>query len=148
MIYSMKLLVSGAPLLRKVCTPIDMEGKDIPYRQLTLTIINDMFELLNGQGIGLAAPQVGIAKRIIVIHVGGFKKAIINPEITKLYGGQTTQREGCLSFPGQEALIIRYRQIRVKGYDKNLKPVKYKVKGLVARCIQHEVDHLDGKCIF
>jgi len=98
-------------------------------------------------GIGLAANQIDCLQRVIVVKVGSFKQVIINPVITRRYGGKSTEREECLSHPGVISLVIRDKQIVVEGFDENWKPVKFKLKKLASRCVQHEVDHLDGVSI-
>lgn len=103
--------------------------------------------MYQGRGVGLSANQVGELKRIIVIHADGFKQVIINPVIIKTYGGKSTQKEGCLSSPGLQVVKVRFKQIIVEGFDENWKPIKRKLKGLAARCVQHEIDHLNGVTI-
>lgn len=103
-------------------------------------------EMYIHKGIGLAANQVGVLKRVIVLDVSGFRLNLINPRIIKRYGGTTTKREGCLSVVGQH-LKVRHRKIIVEGYDENWQLQRRKLKGLTAACVQHEVDHLDGVCI-
>ena len=101
--------------------------------------------MYKNNGIGLAAPQLGELHRVIVIDAGGFKQSIINPVITRRYGGKVTSKnEGCLSYPGKKRTIVRDKQIAVKGFDQNWKSIKFKLKGLAAIAVQHEVDHLDG----
>ena len=108
-------------------------------------VVDHMFTVMSHWGgIGLAANQLGLNMRIIVVKVGPFKQAIINPVITKRYGGKHTAREGCLSFGPDTALVVRDRKIIVEGFDDHLRPVRFKLKQLAARCVQHEVDHLNG----
>lgn len=99
---------------------------------------------IRSPGVGLAANQVGELKRIIVLAAGGFQKTIINPEITRWYGGEAGDREGCLSFPGLNVMKVRHRQIVVEGVDEARNPVRYNLKGFAARVVQHEIDHLNG----
>jgi len=95
--------------------------------------------------VGLAANQVGILKRIIVVDTGqGFKQAFINPIIVKEYGGKNTQKEGCLSYIGLQKSIVRSKQIIVVGKTHEGVDIKRKLKGFAARIVQHEVDHLNG----
>lgn len=111
-------------------------------------LINDMWRLMyEHKGIGLAANQVGELRRVIVVHAKGFKQAFINPVIVRRYGGRKAEREGCLSFPGATVTKVREVQIIVEGFDQDWNPIRRKLKGLAARCVQHEVDHLDGKNI-
>jgi peptide deformylase len=132
-------LADGTPEdLRSIAHPVG-EGEDVT------DLIKGMFNIMSvWGGIGLAANQVGVLKRVITIKAAGFKKAIINPEIVKSFGGQITAKEGCLSFPGLEVLKVRSRKVIVTGFDSDWKPVKFKLKGLAARVAQHEIDHLDG----
>jgi peptide deformylase len=112
----------------------------------------DVVELLAGMaarmrqagGIGLAAPQVGISQRIIIVSVEGFRHALINPVIVKRFGGIVKSREGCLSFPGRVVTKWRDRNIRIEAYDPEWNLLKLRVRGLASRCVQHEIDHLDG----
>jgi len=119
---------------------------EIPQHDMSvMLLIVDMWRLMyQHRGIGLAANQVGELQRVIVVHADSFKQAIINPVITKSYGGQTTSKEGCLSFPRLNVPMVRSRKIIVEGFDQNWKPIKRKLKGLAAYCVQHEVDHLNG----
>ena len=108
-----------------------------------------MFELMYAShGVGLAAPQVGIAERIIVLDGSciapvATPKALINPEILKR-SGRHLAVEGCLSLPGIEGEVPRARKIRVRAIEVGLGPVEFETEGFEARIIQHEVDHLDG----
>ena len=80
--------------------------------------------MTNGRGIGIAANQIGETKRIIAIHTKDFQQVFLNPVITKRYGGKTTSKEGCLSFPNQLAVVVRDKQIIVEGFTPNWKPIK------------------------
>jgi len=129
------------PALHTIC-------ENIPTDYDVDSLLDTMWETMYGQkGIGLAAPQIGQTKRAIVMHVKGLKLELINPIITKMYGGKTTSKEGCLSFPGKQVSMLRYKQVVIEGYDRNWKPIKRKLKGLAAMCAQHEVDHLNGVTI-
>lgn len=111
-------------------------------------LIDSMWDLMySSKGIGLAANQVGVLSRVIVVHANGFKQEFINPVITKRRGGSALVSEGCLSFPGVKTKMLRSRHIIVEGFDRDWKPVKRKLKGLAAYCVQHEIDHLNGKTI-
>lgn len=129
--------------LKTVCTPVE-PGEDINY---IITKMNIGIREGVG-GVGLAANQVGETKRIIMIDNGSFKHVFINPVITRRYGGTINSREGCLSFPGKLALVVRHKQIAMEALDVSGKKVSFKLKGLNAICIQHEVDHLDGFSCF
>lgn len=120
-------------------------------------LVDSMFDAMDyPNGIGLAAPQIGVNKRIIVIHVpavragraigGGTKHAIINPEVVWAKG-VNFDYEGCLSFPGQSVLVPRAMRVKVTGFDVRWNPITIGGKGLVARVLQHEIDHLDGRTL-
>ena len=107
-------------------------------------LIDDMFEkMYDACGVGLAAPQVGILKRIVVIDVDDNPYVLINPVILETSGSQTGS-EGCLSLPGKSGIVTRPNYVKVEAYDRNMK--KYVLEGteLLARCICHECEHLDG----
>ena len=128
----------GDPILRKICRPVT-QGDD-----RTKELIGDMLDTMyDADGVGLAAPQVGILKRIVVIDVGDGPVVMVNPEILETSGSQTGQ-EGCLSIPGKCASVTRADYVKVKSFDMELNPVIIEGEGLRARALQHEIDHLDG----
>lgn len=140
----MKIVHKDHPALHTISTDVMVGDRNM--RNLVDAMW--MLMLMNiHNGIGLAANQLGITKRIIVVNVNGFKQEFINPVIVKRYGGQTTSREKCLSFPGISRPMIRHKQIIVEGFDRNWKPVRRKLKDLAAYCVQHEIDHLNGVTI-
>ena len=107
-------------------------------------LIDDMFETMyDADGVGLAAPQVGIRKRLVVIDCGEEPLVLINPVILETSGEQTGQ-EGCLSVPNKVGIVTRPNYAKVKAYDENMQ--EYIIEGteLLARCLCHEIDHLDG----
>lgn len=107
-------------------------------------LIDDMLETMyDAEGVGLAAPQVGILKRIVVIDVGGGPIVLVNPVITETSGEQTGW-EGCLSVPGKSGTVTRPDKVTVKAFDRNMKEFTLTGEGLLARAICHECDHLDG----
>lgn len=111
-------------------------------------LVKDMDETMHAQnGVGLSAVQVGILKRVIVIDTVYDGKTpsivIVNPEIVKQKGEQEVE-EGCLSFPNQFAKVIRPKEVVVKGFDENGKKIEIKGKDLLAQCLCHEIDHLNG----
>jgi len=111
-------------------------------------LVSEMFALMYAnEGIGLAANQVGILQRIIVVDINSLKSAIINPVIIKTKLGLFSSIESCLSFPGAEVKMQRHKLIVVEGFDENWEPVKMKLRGLASACIQHEIDHLNGVTI-
>ena len=129
----------GDDVLGKISKPV----KEVNER--TLQIIEDMFETMyETGGVGIAAPQVGILKRIVCMDVGdGNQYLMINPEIIELSGEQTGM-EGCLSVPGKRGQVTRANYAKVKAYNENMEEIIIEGEGLLARCIQHECDHLDG----
>ena len=131
------------PRLRTVAQPV----KTVDDR--VRTTIDDMFETMyDAPGIGLAATQVDIHERIITIDVSEDKSeplVFINPEITVLDGEMETMQEGCLSVPGFYEDVTRIEHCLVKAIDRNGEAFELECRGLLAVCIQHEVDHLDGK---
>lgn len=126
------------PLLRKISRPI----KNIDER--TKTLLNDMLETMyDAQGIGLAAPQVGILRRCITVDVGEGPHQMINPEIIEETGSDIDV-EGCLSVPNFNGTVERPEEIKVKYQDIDGVEHTIEASGLFARCICHEIDHLDG----
>ena len=108
-------------------------------------LITDMLDTrYDAMGVGLAAPQVGILKRIVVIDVGEGPIVLINPEILETSGEQTGD-EGCLSVPGMAGQVTRPNYVKVKALDVNMEEQIYEGEGLLARAFCHEIDHLDGK---
>lgn len=125
-------------LLRKRSREI--EEIDNRIRELAIDMIDTMYKF---DGVGLAAPQVGILKRIIVIDIGEGPKVFINPVIKKATGVQTGE-EGCLSSPNTFGNVDRPETVVVEAFDIDGKPIKIKAKGLEAVVLSHEIDHLDG----
>lgn len=110
----------------------------------TEILIDDMIETMyHADGVGLAAPQVGILKRIIVVDIGEGVHVLINPEIT-IEAGEATDYEGCLSVPGVKGQVTRPAEITVEGLNRDGKKIRMKASGLLARAICHEIDHLEG----
>ena len=108
-------------------------------------LITDMLDTMyDAMGVGLAAPQVGILKRIVVIDIGEGPIVLINPEIIETAGEQTGE-EGCLSVPGKSGLVTRPNYVKVRAYDEDMEEVEYEGEGLLARAFCHEIDHLSGK---
>lgn len=112
-------------------------------------LIDDMFDTMyEACGVGLAAPQVGILKRICVIDVseeGEQPLCLINPEIVSFSEETQTGYEGCLSVPGKSGVVTRSNKVRVKYLDEKMEEQEIEGEGLLARALQHEIDHLDGK---
>ena len=134
-----KIRLDGDDVLRKVCKPVEKMTPRIE------TLIDDMFDTMyEANGVGLAAPQVGIMKRLVVIDVGEGPIVLINPEILETSGEQTGD-EGCLSVPGMAGQVTRPNYVKVKALDVNMEEVIYEGEELLARAFCHEIDHLDGK---
>lgn len=109
-----------------------------------LKLIDDMVDTMReAPGIGLAAPQVGVLLRVIVCEVDENLHTLVNPEIVRADGEQVGD-EGCLSIPGYLGEVTRSEKVVVKGKNRNGKEVRIKAEGLLARCLQHEIDHIDG----
>lgn len=139
-----KILTDEDPGLHKKCRPITA------FNERLFTLLDDMHETLaNADGVGLAAPQVGILKRLFVIDCGDPETleprpyVFINPEILETRG-EVTDSEGCLSIPGRFAPVPRPEWVKVRALDKDMKEFTLEAEGLLARCICHENDHLDG----
>ncbi|MBX7213192.1 MAG: peptide deformylase [Thermoflexales bacterium] len=135
------------PVLRKTAHKIEKVTPEL--RKL----IEDLFETMHAHnGVGLAAPQVGISKRLFVVEVeahpeipgSGVRYALINPEITQFSPEREVGQEGCLSIPGWRGDVERATRVVVRGMDGEGKRIKLEVEGYVARAMQHELDHLDG----
>ena len=129
----------GDDILEKQC-------KAVPKMTLrTKILIGDMLETMyESNGVGLAAPQVGVLKRIVVIDIGDGPLVLVNPEILMTSGEQTGE-EGCLSVPGMSGQVTRPNYVKVKALDMDMKEQEYEGDGLLARAFCHEIDHLDGK---
>lgn len=143
----MRIYKYGEEILRRKMKPVD----PAQIRKLR-TIIDDMFETMDkAQGVGLAANQVGLDMRLAVISIpigndGDFQDVVlINPVIVQKEG-EMHEEEGCLSFPGIYAKVKRYKKITVHTFNERGMPVEIKAEGLLAKAIQHEMDHLDGIC--
>ena len=134
-----KIRYIGDDILKKKCKPVKA------ITDSTKELIQDTFDTMyEANGVGLAAPQVGILRRICVIDIReGDPVVLINPEIVESSGEQTDE-EGCLSVPGKVAEVTRANYVKVSSLDMDMNPVTYEGEGLLARAMQHEIDHLDG----
>lgn len=136
----LKVLVAGDPLLRQISKPVDRIDKKLQR------FLKDMAETMYAEdGVGLAAPQVGVLKRVVVIDVGdelGLLE-LINPVITKREGS-VVSGEGCLSVPDFEGEVERAESVECEFTDRTGQRMVLNASGLLAVCIQHELDHLDG----
>ena len=128
----------GDEVLRKKSRSVEKINDKI------LELIEDMIDTMyESDGVGLAAPQVGVLKRLVVIDVGEGPMVLINPEILESSGEQTGD-EVCLSLPGKFGLVTRPYFVKAKAYDENMKEFIIEAEELLARAICHEIDHLDG----
>lgn len=134
-----KIRELGDEVLTKKC-------KEVTKMTLrTKILIDDMLDTMyEAMGVGLAAPQVGILKRIVVIDIGEGPIVLINPEIVASSGEQTGE-EGCLSVPGKSGLVTRPNYVKVKALDEEMNEIELEGTELLARAFCHEIDHLDGK---
>ena len=130
--------IQGDPVLTKVCRPIPEVTDRI--RTLAEDMLETMYE---ANGVGLAAPQVGILKRIVVIDIGEGPVVMINPRIVESNGEQTGE-EGCLSVPGKSGIVTRPNYVKAVALDEDMKEYEIEGEGLMARAICHELEHLDG----
>ncbi|QCU89320.1 peptide deformylase [Thiomicrorhabdus sediminis] len=128
--------------LREMCKPVAEMSDDMDK------LIDDMFyTMYDAPGIGLAAPQIAVQERVIVVDVSESKDqpiALINPEIVRS-AGEITWEEGCLSIPGVYAKVTRPSDIIVRGMDRDGNNIEFEANELLAVCLQHEIDHLNGK---
>lgn len=141
----LEILEFPDPRLRRVASPVDAVGED--ERVLAEAMIETMYA---ARGIGLASTQVNDVRRVFVMDVSeghNSPQVFFNPEIVERDGEQVCE-EGCLSIPGVTAEVQRAARVRVKALDAAGKPFELEAEGLAAVCIQHEIDHLDGKVFF
>lgn len=140
----------GHPVLRRISEPITPDYPELKQ------LVDDMFaSMYESEGVGLAAPQIGRNIRLVVIdgsplaedfaECADSKMALINPEIEILDGDKVTRAEGCLSLPGLSENVGRIEHIRLKWLDENFEPHEREISGFLARIVQHECDHLEGK---
>lgn len=133
-----QIRLDGDEILTKKCRVV----KEITPRQEEL--INDMIETMyDADGVGLAAPQVGVLRRIAVVDVGEGPIVLVNPEVIEADGEQTGQ-EGCLSVPGKVGIVTRPNHVKVKAYNEKMEEFEIEGEELLARALVHEIDHLDG----
>lgn len=144
-----EIVLNPDPVLRRKAHKITEFDRDLQ------TLVNDMVDTLrDAPGVGLAAPQIGVSSRLIVVEYGeeddekeeAPKKLyiVINPEIVKPSEEMVEGVEGCLSVPGLCGVVDRHQSIMVKGFNRQGKPIRIKAKDWLARIFQHEIDHLDG----
>lgn len=134
----LKIVKLGDPVLRQPTEPVTTITKKISR------LIQNMIETMYAaDGVGLAAPQVGVSKKIVVIDVGDGPIVLINPKIVS-GSGEDIDVEGCLSIPGKQAYVKRMAEVVVEALDGEGKPIKIEGRGYLARALQHEIDHLNG----
>ena len=132
------IVTLGDEVLRKKCRPVGEVTERIQ------TLVDDMIETMHdANGVGLAAPQVGVMRRIFVVDIGEGPIVLINPEIIEMSGEQTGE-EGCLSLPGKAGTVTRANYVKIKGLDREGNEQVYEGTELLARAFCHEIDHLDG----
>jgi len=128
----------GDPVLRSKAK--EVKNIDQKTRDLIENMTDTMYE---ADGIGLAAPQVGVLQRLFIVDVGNGLIEIINPKITQKQG-KSIMEEGCLSIPEETGSVVRPKEIVMEGYNKDGEKIKIEADGLLARALQHEYDHLEG----
>ena len=134
-----KIVLQGDEILTKVCRPVTN------FDERLHELLDDMKETLaSADGVGLAAPQVGVLRRVVVIDVGDGPIELINPEIVESSGEQTGE-EGCLSCAGRWGMVTRPNYVKVRALNRNGKLCTYEGEGLLARAFCHEIDHLEGR---
>lgn len=142
-----EIVTVPAPVLRRKARRVTDFGSELQ------TLIDDMVETMRAApGVGLAAPQVNVPLRVIVVEFGSEEDeeappklyTVVNPEIVRAEGDIVNGVEGCLSIPGFVGEVERYSHITVKGQNRHGRPIRIKAQGWLARIFQHEIDHLDG----
>lgn len=143
----LKIITSPDPLLNQISEPCQIGDKSL--KKLAKQMERTMYAT---DGVGIAAPQVGVLKRLIVVDCGPEDERnpmhMVNPEILDTWGDPEEAEEGCLSCPGIQVMISRKPWARVKYYDLKGEEWVIESDGLLGRCLQHEIDHLDGKTLF
>ncbi|MEX0912372.1 MAG: peptide deformylase [Gemmatimonadota bacterium] len=139
---ALKIELLGSSFLREKAAEVTEIDDDL--RKL----IGEMYEAMyEAEGIGLAGPQVGVSKRVLVVDLKSEdhpRLALINPTVLDRSKDQEKEEEGCLSIPGVSALVERPTEVVVEATDAEGQPIRIEAEGLLARCLQHEIDHLDG----
>ena len=144
----MKIVLSPDPVLRTICEPCEIGDKDL--KKLAQQMIKALYK---NNGVGLAAPQVGVPKRLIVVDCdvdndNSEAMVLINPVLVETSGEEVIEEEGCLSCPGISVPIKRKTNAVVRYFDLDGEEWIIEGDGLLGRCLQHELDHLDGKTLF
>lgn len=137
-----EIVLLGGDVLRQKATEVPAPGPELDQ------LVEDMFQTMyEARGIGLAAPQIGLSQRLIVVDVhedGAEPMALLNPVVAEFTGAAERYEEGCLSIPGVSAHVERPATCVVDALDQKGNPVRIEAAGMLARCLQHEIDHLDG----
>ena len=132
------IVKDGDEILRQVCRPVTV------FDEKLAQLLEDMAETMHAaNGVGLAGPQVGLLRRVVVIDVGEGVIELINPKIVA-YSGEQDGPEGCLSFPGEYGMVKRPNYVKVRAQDRNGQDFEIDGRELLARAFCHELDHLDG----
>jgi len=139
---SPKLVSPDDPVLAEIAHPVhNMEGQVVPY-------LSGMRKLMHAsKGVGLAAPQIGLSVRFFVTNIDG-AHTVVNPEIAHLGGSRVSALEGCLSKPGYRTFVLRYTELILRWVTPRWESREQLFTGHAARVLQHEIDHLNGVCIF
>lgn len=136
----LSIRIIGDPVLRTPAAEVTEFGPDLAR------LVHNMTETMHSvNGAGLAAPQVGIGLRVFTYAVDGEEGHVVNPELTISGGLQSDDQEGCLSVPGIGFALPRANEVQLRGLDMTGQPVQLDAEGMLARCFQHETDHLDGR---
>ncbi len=140
-----EIVLLGDPVLRARAEPVAAFDDELR------ALVEDMFETMyHSEGIGLAANQVGILRQVLVVDIrdeqdpAAGRLTIVNPRIVAVTDELDRQSEGCLSIPGVEEVVERFRVVRIEGFDPHGEPVTVEAEALLSRTLQHEVDHLEG----
>jgi peptide deformylase len=144
------IVAFGDPVLKKVASDVEQSYSELPQ------LIDSMFETMeNSHGVGLAAPQIGKSIRVFVVDTSAFddeypdakdfREAFVNARITEEFGDKWNFNEGCLSIPGVREDVNRHSKLKMTYYDRNWNKHEKEFSGIIARVIQHEYDHIEGK---
>ena len=134
-----KIVTVGDPVLTKKCRPVTK------FDERLATLLDDMIETMHdANGVGLAGPQVGVLRRVVVVDTGEEDLELVNPEIVETGEETQTGLEGCLSLPGEYGIVTRPNFVVVRAQDRTGEWYEYEGEELIARCFCHEIDHLDG----
>jgi len=137
-----KIVINGEPVLHRRAAPVDpTELGTAAFKRLVLDMIETM---RSANGVGLAAPQIGVGKRLFVADSPSGPIALVNPEFTWVASRTVRADEGCLSLPGQVFPVRRHAAVKVRALNADGQEVNFEAKGFLARVLQHELDHLDG----